>query len=190
MKLSPTAVPGVVIVEPTVHADARGWFMESFHAERFDAALHALGLPPAGPFVQDNHATSHAGVLRGLHWQVAPQAQGKLVRVLHGRAFDVAVDLRRGSAHFGRWVGVTLDAVHHHQLWLPPGFAHGMLALEDDTQMHYKCTAPYAPECERTLRWDDPAPGIAWPLAPGQRPLLSARDAAAPGWAAAVEVRG
>ncbi len=186
VKLSPTALPGVVVVEPVVHADARGWFMESFQAGAFDAALRALGLPPAGPFVQDNHACSHAGVLRGLHWQVAPQAQGKLVRVLRGRAYDVAVDLRRDSPHFGRWTGVTLSADNRRQLWLPPGVAHGMLALEDGTEMHYKCTAPYAPECERTLRWDDPALAIAWPLAPGQRPVLSARDAAAPGWAAAV----
>lgn len=184
MKLVPTALPGVVVVEPTVHADDRGWFMESFNATRFDAALQAIGLPPAGSFVQDNHACSHASVLRGLHHQLPPHAQGKLVRVLQGRAFDVAVDLRRSSPRFGHWVGVELSAGNRRQLWIPPGFGHGVLALEDGTEVHYKNTATYAPRHERAIRFDDPRLGIAWPLS-GRQPTLSARDAAAPGFDAA-----
>ena len=184
MKLVPTALPGVVVVEPTVHADDRGWFMESFNATRFDAAPQAIGLLPAGAFVQDNHSCSRAGVLRGLHHQLPPHAQGKLVRVLQGRAFDVAVDLRRSSPRFGHWVGVELSAGNRRQLWIPPGFGHGVLALEDGTEVHYKNTAAYAPRHERAIRFDDPQLGIAWPLN-GRQPTLSARDAAAPGLDAA-----
>jgi dTDP-4-dehydrorhamnose 3,5-epimerase len=179
MKLHPTELPGVVAVEPVVFGDDRGWFMESFNAPRFDAALQAMGLPGAGPFVQDNHSCSAAGVLRGLHLQLPPHAQGKLVRVVKGAVFDVAVDVRRGSPHFGRWTGQTLSADNRRQLWIPPGFAHGFLALEDDTHFLYKTTDVYARECERALRWDDPAIGIRWPLA-GRAPRLADKDAAAP----------
>ncbi|HMO49007.1 MAG TPA: dTDP-4-dehydrorhamnose 3,5-epimerase [Rubrivivax sp.] len=180
MKLVPTALPGVVIVEPQLFADERGWFMESFNAARFGAALQAMGLPAAPPFVQDNHSCSRAGVLRGLHLQLPPHAQGKLVRVVRGRAWDVAVDLRRSSPHFGRWAGVELSAANRRQLWIPCGFAHGFLALEDDTHFLYKTTDVYAKECERALRWDDPVLAIEWPLAPGQPPRLAPKDAQAP----------
>lgn len=185
MKMLPTALPGVVIVEPQVFGDERGWFMESFNAARFEQGLKDLGLPPAGPFVQDNHSCSAAGVLRGLHYQLPPHAQGKLVRVVKGRAWDVAVDIRRGSAHFGRWVGVELTADNRRQLWIPPGFAHGFLALEDDTHFLYKTTDVYAKDCERAIRWDDPEIAIGWPLAPGSVPRVAAKDAAAPGLAQA-----
>ncbi|MEO7246118.1 MAG: dTDP-4-dehydrorhamnose 3,5-epimerase [Rubrivivax sp.] len=180
MRLTPTDLAGVVIVEPTVFGDERGWFMESFHALRFDAALRALGLPSAPPFVQDNHSCSAAGVLRGLHYQLPPHAQGKLVRVVRGAVFDVAVDLRRGSPQFGRWTGAELSAANRRQLWIPPGFGHGFLTLADDTHFLYKTTAVYARECERALRWDDPAIGIRWPLAPDAAPRLADKDAQAP----------
>jgi dTDP-4-dehydrorhamnose 3,5-epimerase len=186
MRLVATPLPGVVVIEPAVFADDRGWFMESWNGDRFDAALAEAGLPPAGAFVQDNHSASAAGVLRGLHYQLPPHAQGKLVRVVAGAAFDVAVDLRRGSPAFGRWFGVQLDAVNRRQLWIPPGFAHGFLALADDTQFLYKTTGRYARECERAIRWDDPAIGIRWPLPPGlDAPRLAAKDAAAPALASA-----
>ena len=180
MKMLPTSLPGVVIVEPQVHADDRGWFMESFNALRFEQGLAALGLPPAGPFVQDNHSCSAAGVLRGLHYQLPPHAQGKLVRVVQGRAFDLAVDIRRSSAHFGRWVGVELSAANQRQLWIPPGFAHGFLALDDDTHFLYKTTDVYARDCERAIRWDDAAIGIHWPLREDLAARLAAKDAEAP----------
>ncbi len=177
MKMTPTELPGVVIVEPQIFGDARGWFMESFNAARFEQELKALGLPPAGPFVQDNHSCSQAGVLRGLHYQLPPHAQGKLVRVVKGRAFDVAVDIRRGSAQFGRWVGVELSAGNRLQMWIPPGFAHGFLALADDTHFLYKTTDVYAKDCERAIRWDDAAIGIDWPLPTRAAPSLAAKDA-------------
>ncbi len=197
MKLLPTPLPGVVIVEPAVFGDDRGWFMESFNEARFEAGLRELGLPVPRRFVQDNHSTSQAGVLRGLHYQLAPHAQGKLVRVVAGAAWDVAVDIRAGSPHFGQWFGVELNAVNRRQLWVPEGFAHGFIALRDGTQFLYKTTDVYARDCERSLRWDDPALGIAWPLtdvvpgAPADAasghpavvlawPLLAPKDAAAP----------
>ncbi|RVT53677.1 dTDP-4-dehydrorhamnose 3,5-epimerase [Rubrivivax albus] len=180
MKMLRTALPGVVIVEPQVFGDERGWFMESFNAGRFEQGLQDLGLPPAGPFVQDNHSCSATGVLRGLHYQLPPHAQGKLVRVVKGSAFDVAVDIRRGSAHFGQWVGVELTADNRRQLWIPPGFAHGFLALEEDTHFLYKTTDVYARDCERAIRWDDAEIGIAWPLAGGTMPRVAAKDSAAP----------
>jgi dTDP-4-dehydrorhamnose 3,5-epimerase len=169
MKLIPTELPGAVIVEPMVFGDDRGWFMESFDEALFEAGLAGLGLPPAGSFVQDNRSCSHAGVLRGLHYQLQPHAQGKLVGVVRGRAFDVTVDIRRGSPTFGRWVGVELTAENRRQLWIPPGFAHGFLALADDTHFLYETTDTYAKECERSIRWDDPAIGIDWPLAGAPR---------------------
>lgn len=181
MKLVRTAIAGVVVVEPTVFADERGWFMESYQQPRFDAALREFGLPVPRPFLQDNHSCSKAGVLRGLHYQLPPHAQGKLVRVVRGAAFDVAVDVRRGSPTFGRWVGVELSEANRRQLWIPEGFAHGFVALADDTHFLYKTTDVYAKECERAIRWDDPAIGIDWPLPPGvAHPTIAPKDAAAP----------
>jgi len=164
-----TAIPGPLIIEPRVFGDARGFFMETWNAATFAAA----GLDLA--FVQDNHSRSQKGVLRGLHFQ-NPGAQGKLVRVTRGAVFDVAVDLRRSSPHFGEWVGVELSADNQRTFWVPEGFAHGFLTLEDDTDFLYKCTAPYAPQSEYTLAWDDPAVAIAWPDA-GLAPILSEKDA-------------
>ena len=180
MKLIATELHGVVLVEPAVFADERGWFMESWNQSRFDAALQALALPPARPFVQDNHSCSARGVLRGLHYQLPPHPQGKLVRVVKGAAFDVAVDIRRGSPTFGRWAGFELTAANRRQLWIPEGFAHGFVALEDDTHFLYKTTDVYAKDCERSIRWDDPTLAIAWPLPGGQAPLVAPKDAAAP----------
>lgn len=180
MKLVKTALPGVLIVEPAVFGDERGWFMESFNEPRWRRALEDLGEPQPRPFVQDNHSCSRAGVLRGLHYQLPPHAQGKLVRVVKGRAFDVAVDIRRDSPHFGKWVGVELTADNKRQLWIPEGFAHGFLALEDDTHFLYKTTDVYAKECEGAIRWDDTEIGIDWPAA--ARPfVVAAKDSAAPG---------
>jgi dTDP-4-dehydrorhamnose 3,5-epimerase len=181
MRLVQTALPGVVIAEPTVFADERGWFTESWNQAAFNAALAKLGQPAPRAFVQDNHSCSKAGVLRGLHYQMAPHAQGKLVRVVRGAAFDVAVDIRRSSPTFGRWAGALLTEKNQRQLWIPEGFAHGFLALEDDTHFLYKTTDVYARECERSLLWDDPALGIQWPLLKsGAAPLVAAKDAAAP----------
>ena len=179
MKFIPTDLPGVVIVEPTVFGDDRGWFYESFSEPKFQAGLRELGLPAPRPFVQDNHSRSAAGVLRGLHYQVPPHPQGKLVRVVRGRVWDVAVDIRKGSPTFGQWVGVELSEANHWQLWIPEGFAHGFLSLEDGTEFLYKTTDVYAKDCERAIRWDDPALAIAWPLQ-GLTPSLAAKDAAAP----------
>jgi dTDP-4-dehydrorhamnose 3,5-epimerase len=183
VKLVATDLPGVHIVEPAVFADDRGWFMESWNAARFDDALRAAGAAVARPFVQDNHSCSRAGVLRGLHYQLAPHAQGKLVRVVCGSAYDVAVDIRRGSPTFGRWVGVELSAANRRQLWIPEGFAHAFLALEDDTHFLYKTTDVYARDCERSIRWDDARIGIRWPLERlgGRAPIVAPKDAQAPG---------
>lgn len=184
MNLTATPLPGVHVVEPVLHADARGWFMESFNEPRWLAALAAAGQPAPRRFVQDNHSCSHAGVLRGLHYQLPPHAQGKLVRVLQGAVFDVAVDVRRSSPHCGRWFGIELSAGNRRQLWIPEGFAHGFLALQDDTQVLYKTTDVYAKDFERQLRWDDATLGIAWPAVPGiAAPIVAPRDAAAPGLA-------
>ncbi|MBK1612424.1 dTDP-4-dehydrorhamnose 3,5-epimerase [Rubrivivax gelatinosus] len=180
MKLVKTPLPGVLIVEPAVYGDERGWFMESFNEPRWRQALEELGEPQPRPFVQDNHSCSRAGVLRGLHYQLPPHAQGKLVRVVRGRAFDVAVDIRRGSEHFGKWFGVELTAENKRQLWIPEGFAHGFLALEDDTHFLYKTTDVYAKGCEGAVRWDDPAIGIKWPPTGAAEPSLAPRDAMAP----------
>lgn len=175
MKVTPTELPEVLILEPKVFGDARGFFMESFNQQAFDAAVgHHVD------FVQDNHSRSARGVLRGLHYQLPPHAQGKLVRVTAGVVFDVAVDMRRSSPRFGRWAGVELSADNHRQLWIPPGFAHGFLVLSDSADFLYKTSGYYAPQAEGAVRWDDPAAGIAWPDA-GVAPLLSAKDVAAPG---------
>lgn len=166
-----TDLPGVLIVEPKVFGDDRGFFMESWNARAFEAA----GL--AGPWVQDNHSRSARGVLRGLHYQVR-QTQGKLVRATAGAVFDVVVDLRRSSPAFGKWMGLELSAENKRMLWVPPGFAHGFLTLTDTADFQYKCTDYYAPEWERALLWNDPAIGIEWPLETGRQPSLSAKDAA------------
>ena len=174
MQVIATPLPGLLILEPKVFADERGYFYESFNQRSFDAVV---GQPVS--FVQDNHSRSRRGVLRGLHYQLPPHAQGKLVQVVRGSVFDVAVDIRRGSATFGRWFGATLDAAKHRQMWIPAGFAHGFLALEDETLFQYKTTDHYARDCERAIAWNDPAIGIDWP-ALGSAPLLAAKDAAAP----------
>lgn len=179
MKLIATAIPDVVIIEPALFKDDRGWFMESFNQTRFNAELEKLGLPPARPFVQDNHSCSQAGVLRGLHYQLPPHPQGKLVRVVKGSALDVAVDIRRGSPTFGQWVSVELTASNHRQLWIPEGFAHGFVALEDDTHFLYKTTDYYAKDCERSILWSDADIGIEWPILP-QDILLAPKDGQAP----------
>lgn len=180
MKFIPTAIPGVVVIEPAVFRDDRGWFMESFNEERFHRGLAELGVAAPRAFVQDNHSCSQAGVLRGLHYQLPPHPQGKLVRVSQGAAFDVAVDIRRGSPTFGQWVGLTLSAANGLQMWIPEGFAHGFLALEDETHFLYKTTDVYARDCERSIRWDDPDIGIQWPDVAGQARKLAPKDAAAP----------
>ena len=168
MNIIETALPGVLIIEPRVFGDARGFFMETWNAGAFAAA----GLDLA--FVQDNHSRSQKGVLRGLHFQ-NPGPQGKLVRVTSGAVFDVAVDLRASSPTFGRWTGVELSADNKRMFWVPEGFAHGFLTLEDNTDFLYKCTAPYAPHSEHTLAWDDPAVGIDWPDL-GMAPIISDKD--------------
>ena len=181
MRLVQTAIPGVLIIEPSVHRDDRGWFSESWNEARFAQALQAVGQPAPRHFVQDNHSCSQMGVLRGLHYQLPPHAQGKLVRVVRGAAFDVAVDIRRGSPTFGRWAGAHLSADNQRQLWIPEGFAHGFLALEDDTHFLYKTTDVYARDCERSLLWSDPLIGVRWPLPTGlTAPRVAAKDAAAP----------
>jgi dTDP-4-dehydrorhamnose 3,5-epimerase len=164
------ALPEVLLLEPTVFGDERGFFLESYHQRGFEAAT---GLDPA--FVQDNHSRSARGVLRGLHYQLPPRAQGKLVRVTAGSVFDVAVDLRRGSASFGQWAGECLSAENHRQMWIPAGFAHGFLVLSDAADFLYKTTDYYSPEHERVVAWDDPDLGIAWPL-DGLQPIVSGRD--------------
>jgi dTDP-4-dehydrorhamnose 3,5-epimerase len=186
MKLTPTRIPDVLIVEPAVFADERGWFMETFNEPRFHQALVALGQPVPRPFVQDNHSCSKAGVLRGLHYQAAPHAQGKLVRVTRGAAWDVAVDIRPGSATFGQWVSLELTESNRLQLWIPEGFAHGFLALEDDTHFLYKTTDVYAKDCERAIVWNDPTLRIGWPLERiAMPPLVAPKDASAPAFASA-----
>ncbi len=178
MKFIPTLLPGVVTLAPAVFGDDRGWFMESFNQQRFADGLTALGLPSPKPFVQDNESSSEVGVLRGLHYQLPPHPQGKLVRVVQGAALDVAVDIRRGSPTFGQWVAETLSADNRRQMWIPEGFAHGFLALQDGTRFLYKTTDYYARDCERAIRWDDAAIAIAWPA--GLRPRLAPKDASAP----------
>jgi dTDP-4-dehydrorhamnose 3,5-epimerase len=165
----PTPLPGVLVIEPKVFGDDRGFFMETWQAERYADA----GLPP---FVQDNLSFSARGVLRGLHYQ-EPGPQGKLVQVLQGEVFDVAVDIRHGSPTFGTWHGVTLSAANKRQFWVPAGFAHGFVVTSETALFAYKVSAPYRPEYDHSLRWDDPDIGIAWPVT---EPTLSAKDQAAP----------
>jgi dTDP-4-dehydrorhamnose 3,5-epimerase len=170
VRFEPTAIPEVICIEPRVFRDARGFFLETYHAERYAAA----GV--ASRFVQDNHSQSARGTLRGLHMQCA-FAQGKLVRCVAGEVFDVAVDVRPDSKTFGRWVGETLSAENFRQLWVPPGFLHGFCVVSDSAQIEYKCTAPYHPEDELGVIWNDPDLAIQWPV---PAPQLSAKDAALP----------
>ena len=176
MKLFPLTIPDVVLIEPKVFGDERGFFYESFNQAAFN---EATGLDVA--FVQDNHSKSAQNVLRGLHYQLPPRAQGKLVHVLAGEVFDVAVDIRKNSPTFGRWVGERLSAANKRQMWIPPGFAHGFVVLSDSAEFLYKTTNYYAPECERSISWNDPELRIEWPLI--GEPLLSAKDARAPSFA-------
>ena len=168
MKIIPTAIPDLLILEPKVFGDTRGFFFESFNASSF---RQATGLDVT--FVQDNHSRSQKGVLRGLHYQIR-QSQGKLVRVVRGAVFDVAVDIRQSSPAFGQWLGIELTEDNHRQFWIPPGFAHGFVVLTDSADVLYKTSAYYAPEYERCILWNDPAIGIQWPLA--GEPLLSEKD--------------
>ncbi|MDC8786681.1 dTDP-4-dehydrorhamnose 3,5-epimerase [Roseateles koreensis] len=174
MKITPTALPEVLIVEPRVFGDARGFFTESWNEQTFNKSVGS-----EVRFVQDNHSRSARGVLRGMHFQLPPHTQGKLVRVVNGAVFDVAVDMRRSSPNFGRWAGVELSADNHRQLWVPPGFAHGFLVLSDTADFLYKTTDFYAPQAEGCVRWDDPSISIQWPDV-GVAPLLAEKDAKAP----------
>ena len=174
MKITLTAIDGLLILEPRVFGDERGFFLESYNQKVFDDALGR-----EVRFVQDNHSRSAKGVLRGLHYQLPPHAQGKLVRVTQGSVFDVAVDMRRSSPTFGSWVGTELSGQNHRQLWLPPGMAHGFLVTSDSADFLYKTTDYYAPQAERSVRWDDPAIDIDWPALEAA-PILSTKDAAAP----------
>lgn len=172
--ITPTLIPDVLILEPKVFGDERGFFFESFNQRDFQEATGRTDIH----FVQDNHSRSSRGVLRGLHYQLHPYAQGKLVRVTQGQVFDVAVDIRRGSSTFGQWVAEILSADNKKQLWIPPGFAHGFLVLSETAEFLYKTTTYYSPQHERSLRWDDSHIGIKWPLE--LQPLLAPKDANAP----------
>jgi len=173
MRFEPTTIPDVMLVRPKVFGDHRGFFMETWHAKVFAEA----GIDV--PFVQDNHSKSSQGILRGLHYQFR-HPQGKLVRVISGEVYDVAVDIRKGSPTYGKWVGEVLSADNKTMLWIPAGFAHGFYVMSDSAEFVYKCTDFYAPEDERSIRWDDPALEIAWPLINGWQPILSEKDAHAP----------
>jgi len=166
VRVEPYALPDVLIIDPDVHVDGRGFFVETYHADRY--RRHGI----AGPFVQDNHSRSPARTLRGLHLQLQ-HPQGKLIRVIEGEIFDVAVDVRRGSPTFGRWVGVSLSAENFKQCYVPQGFAHGFCVLSEIAQVEYKCTDVYDPASEIGIMWNDPAVGIAWPV---DQPILSPRD--------------
>ena len=172
MKFEETSLPGVIRVTPAVFEDERGYVMEAWHSRRF--AEHGI----EANFVQDNFSRSSRGTLRGLHYQIE-QSQGKLVRVVQGEVFDVAVDLRKSSPQYGQWVGEVLSAENKHHLWVPPGFGHGFLVLSETAEFEYKCSDYYAPQFERAIRWDDPDIGIDWPLVDGEQPILSSKDATA-----------
>ncbi|MBV1883622.1 MAG: dTDP-4-dehydrorhamnose 3,5-epimerase [Pseudomonadales bacterium] len=171
MKFTPTSIPEIIVIEPTVFGDERGYFMETWTQSKFaEGGITAQ-------FVQDNHSKSQQGVLRGLHYQIS-NAQGKLVRVLKGEVFDVAVDMRKSSPSYGQWVGETLSEENKKMMWVPPGFAHGFYVLSEEAEFVYKCTDYYAPEYERSVLWNDLDIGIEWPLIPGKAPQLSAKDQA------------
>ena len=175
MRVETTKINGLLILHPQVFGDERGWFMESFNQQRFEAVLKELNLP-IPTFVQDNHSLSQKGVLRGLHFQREPYAQGKLVRVVQGRAWDVAVDIRPESETYGEWVGVELSAENKTMFWIPEGFAHGFLALEDNTQFLYKTTNYYNKESEGAIIWKDPKLKITWPMHDVREVLVSKKD--------------
>jgi dTDP-4-dehydrorhamnose 3,5-epimerase len=169
MKTIATAIPDVIIIEPQVFEDERGFFMETWNQKTFtDNGIDAA-------FVQDNHSKSPQGTLRGLHYQIK-HTQGKLVRVIAGEVFDVAVDIRKSSPTFGKWIGVTLSAQNRRLLWIPPGFAHGFYVTSESAEFTYKCTDFYSPKHERSIRWDDPDISIDWPIPAGITPLLSPKD--------------
>ena len=176
MKITRTAISEVVVVEPVIFSDDRGWFMESFNELAFHKGLADAGLPIPKPFVQSNHSSSKKNVLRGLHYQLPPHAQGKLVRVVKGAVFDVAVDIRHSSESFGNWVGVELSAINKKMLWIPEGFAHGFLALEEGTEFLYETTSYYSKECERAIRWDDAELNINWPVLDRASLIVSLKD--------------
>ena len=178
MKISTTAIDGVLVIEPKVFGDSRGFFLESFNARDF-----ADGTARHVEFVQDNQSRSVRGVLRGLHWQEAPHSQGKLVRVVSGSVFDVAVDIRRASSTFGRWVGIELSGDNHRQIWIEPGLAHGFVVLSETADVLYKATSYYTPAAERSIRFDDPDLAIDWPDV-GTAPKVSAKDAGGMSFAA------
>lgn len=172
MKVTETSLPGVFLIEPDVFGDARGWFMESWSARK----LAEFGIN--NEWVQDNHSYSaEKGILRGLHYQLNPSCQAKIVRATRGTIFDVAVDIRKGSPNFGKWTGVELSADNHKMLYIPRGFAHGFITMTEDVEVQYKADNYYAPECDGNIRWDDPDIGISWPLQPS---ILSEKDAKAP----------
>lgn len=175
MKVETTKIAGLLILHPQVFGDERGWFMESFNQQRFEAVLKELNLP-IPTFVQDNHSLSQKGVLRGLHFQREPYAQGKLVRVVQGKAWDVAVDIRPESETYGEWIGVELSAENKTMFWIPEGFAHGFIALEDNTQFLYKTTNYYNKESEGAIIWNDPTLAIQWPLDQVDEVLVSEKD--------------
>lgn len=175
MNVIETKIEGLLILEPRVFSDDRGWFMESFNQQAFEQILKERNLD-IPQFVQDNHSCSQKNTLRGLHFQKAPHAQGKLVRVVQGRAWDVAVDIRQGSPTFGQWVGVELTGVNHKQFWIPEGFAHGFVALEDNTQFLYKTTNYYNKESEGAIIWNDPTIAIEWPIGDIAEVLVSDKD--------------
>ena len=173
MKATPLSIPDVILLEPNVFGDERGFFFESFNQKKFEEACQV-----SVDFVQDNHSKSTLGVLRGLHYQLPPHAQGKLIRVGYGEVFDVAVDIRKDSAHFGKWVGETLSAENKKQLWIPPGFAHGFLTLSKSAEFLYKTTNYYASEGERSILWNDKKINIQWPIEKLE-PILSNKDSMA-----------
>ena len=179
MKFTATALTGLVIVEPDVFQDNRGWFLESFNLQRFKSGLQELGLNSPDYFVQDNLSSSKKGVVRGLHYQLEPHAQGKLVSVLHGAVFDVAVDLRPNSISYGKWFALELSAANKKMLWIPEGFAHGFLSLEDDTCVSYKVDKYYNKDSERSVLWNDEVLNIQWPLMDSY--FLSSKDSISPG---------
>lgn len=178
MKFIQSAIPDLVFIEPQIFEDERGWFIESFNEERFHRELNRLGLQLPSRFVQDNQSFSKKGVVRGLHYQLPPHGQGKLVRVVHGAIYDVAVDIRKNSPTFGQSIGIELNAENKSMFWIPEGFAHGFITLEDDTHVLYKVTNFYAIASERSVHWKDPILNIKWPIR--SKPILSNKDELAP----------
>jgi dTDP-4-dehydrorhamnose 3,5-epimerase len=175
MKYTQLNIPDIVLIEPRVFGDHRGFFMETFREDEFNLKVTSKKQVAIEAFVQDNHSKSTLGILRGLHYQIK-QPQGKLVRVISGEVFDVAVDIRKSSPFFGKWAGAILSAENKKMLWVPPGFAHGFYVLSNEAEFTYKCTDYYAPEHERSILWNDPAIAIDWPTIPGTKPVLSQKD--------------